>query len=150
MPPKGKKHLSYADVQDRKKELDEKLKKWVKDMDDAGIKEPNQAKLQETFTKSELEVFWKRLETKRGSSALTIQDAWTGLKDMGRALAQAQRRKTLSEFLLHDDARWQQTLVTAYEEYTQSHTVQAATTKATSPATSPSHHHSYLRSARVP
>ena len=35
MPPKGKKHLSYADVQDRKKELDEKLKKWVKDMDDA-------------------------------------------------------------------------------------------------------------------
>ena len=85
MPPKGKKHLSYADVQDRKKELDEKLKKWVKDMDDAGIKEPNQAKLQETFTKSELEVFWKRLETKRGSSALTIQDAWTGLKDMGRA-----------------------------------------------------------------
>ena len=73
MPPKGKKHLSYADVQDRKKELDEKLKKWVKDMDDAGIKEPNQTKLQETFTKSELEVFWKRLETKRGSSALTIQ-----------------------------------------------------------------------------
>ena len=150
MPPKGKKHLSYADVQDRKKELDEKLKKWVKDMDDAGIKEPNQAKLQETFTKSELEVFWKRLATKRGSSALTIQDAWKGLKDMGRALAQVQRWKTLSEFLLHDDARWQQTLVTAYEEYTQSHTIQAATTKATSPATSPSHHHSYWRSARVP
>ena len=150
MPPKGKKHLSYADVQDRKKELDEKLKKWVKDMDDAGIKEPNQAKLQETFTKSELEVFWKRLETKRGSSALTIQDAWKGLKDMGRALAQVQRWKTLSEFLLHDDARWQQTLVTAYEEYTQSHTIQAATTKATSPATSASHHHNYFHSASVP
>ena len=49
---------------------------------------------------NELEAFWKRLETKRGSSALTIQDAWTGLKDMGRALAQAQRWKTLSELLL--------------------------------------------------
>ena len=150
MPPKGKKHLSYADMQDRKKELAKKLKKWVKDMDDAGIKEPNQAKLQEAFTKSELEVFWKRLETKRGSSALTIQDAWKGLKDMGRALAQVQRWKTLSEFLLHDDARWQQTLVTAYEEYTQSHTIQAATTKATSPATSASHHHNYFHSASVP
>ena len=144
MPPKGKKHLSYADMQDRKKELDEKLKKWVKDMDDAGIKERNQAKLQETFTKSELEVFWKRLETKRGSSALTIQDAWKGLKDMGRALAQVQRWKTLSEFLLHDDARWQQTLVTAYKD------IQAATTKATSPATSASHHHNYFHSASVP
>jgi len=150
MPPKGKKHLSYADVQDRKKELDEKLKKWVKDMDDAGIKEPNQTKLQETFTKSELAMFWKRLERKRGSSALTIQDAWKGLKDMGRALAQVQRWKTLSEFLLHDDARWQQTLVTAYEEYTQSHTIQAATTKATSRATSASHHHNYFHSASVP
>ena len=150
MPPKGKKHLSYADVQDRKKELSEKLKKWVKDMDDAGIKEPNQAKLQETFTKSELAVFWKRLERKRGSSALTIRDAWKGLKDMRRALAQVQRWKTLSEFLLHDDASWQQTLVTAYEEYTQSHTIQAATTKATSPATSASHHHNYFHSASVP
>ena len=99
---------------------------------------------------NELEAFWKRLETKRGSSALTIQDAWKGLKDMGRALAQVQRWKTLSEFLLHDDARWQQTLVTVYEEYTQSHTVQAATTKATSPATSASHHHNYLHSASVP
>ena len=78
---------------------------------------------------NELEAFWKRLETKRGSSALTIQDAWTGLKDMGRALAEAQRWKTL------------------YEEYTQSHTVQAATTKATSPATSPSHHHSYFQTS---
>ena len=149
MPPKGKKHLSYADVQDRKKELSEKLKKWVKDMDDAGIKEPNQAKLQETFTKSELAVFWKRLERKRGSSALTIRDAWKGLKDMRRLLKDI-RWKTLSEFLLHDDASWQQTLVTAYEEYTQSHTIQAATTKATSPATSASHHHNYFHSASVP
>ena len=143
MPPKGKKHLSYADVQDRKKELDEKLKKWVKDMDDAGIKEPNQAKLQETFTKSELEVFWKRLETKRGSSGLTIQDAWKGLKDMRRLLKDI-RWKTLIEFLLHDDASWQQTLVTAYKD------IQAATTKATSPATSASHHHNYFHSASVP
>ena len=143
MPPKGKKHLSYADVQDRKKELDEKLKKWVKDMDDAGIKEPNQAKLQETFTKAELAVFWKRLERKRGSSALTIRDAWKGLKDMRRLLKDI-RWKTLIEFLLHDDASWQQTLVTAYKD------IQAATTKATSPATSASHHHNYFHSASVP
>ena len=128
MPPKGKQHLTFTQIQEKKKALDEKLKLWVKKMEAEGITQPDAAKLQADFTKAELEGFCKRLQTQRGAAGLTISQAWDGLKQMGHQLAKAHRWKTLSQFLTNDDPQyWQQNVVTAYQEYTQSSTIQQTT-----------------------
>ena len=128
MPPKGKQHLTYTQIQDKRKALDEELKIWVKKTEAEGIEQPDAARLQADFTKSELEVFWKRLQTQRGAAGLTITQAWDGLKQMGHQLAKAHRWKTLSQFLTNDDPQyWQHNIVTAYQEYSQSSTFQQTT-----------------------
>ena len=117
-------------MEDRKKSqaaLDTAISKFLKEVEDKKITEPNKELLKKYFNANELQALWKRLEKARGSQPATIQEAWAGLKDLGAGRAEKERYVALMTFMQKgddDDTKWADHLIEIKEEITKSKVAQ--------------------------
>ena len=121
MPPKGSRGLSFDEKQKRTEELKQRMADFIEEMKKQKKETPTREDLQKFFTKGELEAYWNMLTSARKKKSLSVEEAWKGLKAMGKEKADEQRWQTLSDFIRAPDSEeWYENLIVVVDRFEKS------------------------------